>query len=818
VTFGAGANITGEITVGTLNLTSNNSYSFQSGRTVTITNNISFGSVCFGGVTIQSGTAGTQATLTKSSGIVSGQNLTLKDINAIGGATYNAYGSTNLGNNTGWNFAAAPALGSIGVIAENLATSTYSVVPVTGAVSYGWTPPAGMSIVSGNGTNSIVINYQGQSGQLCVNASNGCGATTTQSCLTIGCAAPVITAQPQAATICSGSTISLSTTATGNGLTYQWFKDGVSISGATNSTYSLSSSTSANSGSYTVKITSSCGANVTSSVATVTVNQPVSNITVSGVTIANGDYLWNGNTSNDGSVASNWFVNNNGVYTPATLAPTSSSKVYIVSYSDAGSCISNTNAANIPTSASFNSGNLFIGSGSIFSLSTNATLQVSGNLVNNGTFNSNNSTVIFNGTSAQNIGGSSPTTFNNLTINNSTGLTLNNSIQVNGALTLTSGRITLGTNNLTLGLSSSISGTPSASNMIVPQSTGELRKILNASNGLNPFTFPVGTTTGGNEYTPVQLDFLSATFGANAYVGVRVQDQRATTMNTSITSYINRNWIVEPSNISNYNYEIQLNYVQADYVGIAGDEGGLKPIKYSMVNGSGQWYQSDVQDFSNAIVQGTSFVNSTSNLIIWGGLTTFSEFGGAVGSNQPLPVELLNFSAQCEENHVELVWQTASEFNSSHFDLEKSRDGISWEKLAQIPAAGNSNDLLSYSYFDTNPLSQQYYRLHQFDIDGKDELFAPIAISCTENSSSYFTSYPNPSHEAFNVVIQDKDFLGYCNLIIRDNNGKQVYLESIEVKDGLNLFVINKSLVSGIYFLEIINSDGQKTTSKHVVK
>jgi hypothetical protein len=68
------------------------------------------------------------------------------------------------------------------------------------------------------------------------------------------------------------------------------------------------------------------------------------------------------------------------------------------------------------------------------------------------------------------------------------------------------------------------------------------------------------------------------------------------------------------------------------------------------------------------------------------------------------------------------------------------------------------------------------------------------------------------------VVIQDKDFLGYCNLIIRDNNGKQVYLESIEVKDGLNLFVVNKSLVSGIYFLEIINSDGQKTTSKHVVK
>jgi hypothetical protein len=818
LSFSAGGNINGENTIGTLSLTAFSTYNLQSGRTQTITNNINFGSACNSGVTIQSNTSGSAATISKTSGVMSGYNLSLKDITATGGATFNAYASTNLGNNTGWNFAAAPTLGAIGTITENLATSTYSVAPVTGAVSYAWTPPAGMTIASGNGTNSIVLNLNELTGQLCAMASNGCGSSTTQSCLTIGCAAPIITAQPQASSLCSGSTLILSTTATGAGLTYQWFKDAVSISGATNASYTVSSANSSHAGSYTVKVTSSCGANVTSSVAAVTVNQPVSNISVSGVTIANGDYLWNGNTSSDGSLASNWFVMNNGSYVTATVAPTSANKVYIVSYTDAGTCISNSNTASIPTSSSFVSGNLYIGTGSTFTVSPNSTLQVGGNLINNGSFTSTNATIVFNGAVAQNIGGSSPSSFTNLTLNNSNGLTLNNSIQVDGVLTLTSGRITLGTNNLTLGASSSIAGTMSSSTMLVPQSTGELRKVFNASNGLNAYVFPVGTTTGGNEYTPVQLDFASATFGANAYVSVRVQDQRCSTMNTSIASYINRNWIIEPSNITGYSYEVQLSYVQADYVGSAGDEGNLKPIKYSIVNGAGQWYQADIQDFTNTIVQGTSFTNSTNNLLIWSGLTTFSEFGGAVGTNQPLPVELLNFSAQCEENHVELVWQTASEFNSSHFDLEKSRDGISWEKLAQIPAAGNSNILLSYSYFDTNPLIQQYYRLHQFDIDGKDELFAPIAISCTENSSSYFVTYPNPSNETFNVVLKDKELEGASKLIIRDNNAKELYQISIEVKEGLNLFVVDKSLTPGLYFIEVVSADQERQTTKHVVK
>jgi hypothetical protein len=203
---------------------------------------------------------------------------------------------------------------------------------------------------------------------------------------------------------------------------------------------------------------------------------------------------------------------------------------------------------------------------------------------------------------------------------------------------------------------------------------------------------------------------------------------------------------------------------------------------------------------------------------MWSGLTTFSQFGGAVGTNQPLPVELLNFSAQCLESQIELTWQTASEFNSSHFVVEKTRDGETWSELTVVNAAGSSNEIITYTYEDNTVLSQQYYRLRQVDVDGAEKLYDPIVVNCTDNSSSYFTSYPNPSNEIFNVVLKDKEIEGGSKLIIRDNNAKELYQISIKVLEGLNLFVIDKPLTPGLYFIEIINSEDELITIKHVVK
>ncbi len=63
---------------------------------------------------LQSTTLGSQATLSQASGTVNVANLTIRDINAVGGAAWNAYtdqGNIDAGNVDGWDFGISPVVG-----------------------------------------------------------------------------------------------------------------------------------------------------------------------------------------------------------------------------------------------------------------------------------------------------------------------------------------------------------------------------------------------------------------------------------------------------------------------------------------------------------------------------------------------------------------------------------------------------------------------------------------------------------------------------------------------------------------------------------
>ncbi len=85
----------------------------------------------------------------------------------------------------------------------------------------------------------------------------------------------------------------------------------------------------------------------------------------------------------------------------------------------------------------------------------------------------------------------------------------------------------------------------------------------------------------------------------------------------------------------------------------------------------------------------------------------------------PLPVILTEFKGILQNNKTALLqWSTSAEYDSKHFELEKSIDGNSYRRIATLAAAGNSSITRNYSYTDREPLTEKnYYRLKSVDID-----------------------------------------------------------------------------------------------------
>ncbi|WP_035693776.1 choice-of-anchor L domain-containing protein, partial [Flavobacterium soli] len=104
---------------------------------------------------------------------------------------------------------------------------------------------------------------------------NDCQTVSSQTVVVTVNQLPAITVQPVApAAICVGEPISMSVSATGTGLTYQWYLNSVTlIPGATSANYNDPSVTLAEAGDYTVVVSGTCAPAVTSTIATVVVNE-----------------------------------------------------------------------------------------------------------------------------------------------------------------------------------------------------------------------------------------------------------------------------------------------------------------------------------------------------------------------------------------------------------------------------------------------------------------------------------------------------------------------------------------------------------------
>jgi hypothetical protein len=222
-----------------------------------------------------------------------------KDSSPLSGATSATYsiGATSAGDVGNYYVVVTNALGSatsatVAVTVSSASLPVFTTHPATQTVNAGETltltaatsgapTPTyqwfkGLDPISGatSSTYTVTAATADDAGTYTVVATNTQGPVTSNpAVITINSAAPVITTPPASVTVNVGDLINLSVVATGYPApTYQWFRGGVEIAGATGPSYTIATAATANAGSYTVTATNSLGSDTSATPAVVTVN------------------------------------------------------------------------------------------------------------------------------------------------------------------------------------------------------------------------------------------------------------------------------------------------------------------------------------------------------------------------------------------------------------------------------------------------------------------------------------------------------------------------------------------------------------------
>lgn len=194
----------------------------------------------------------------------------------------------------------------------------------------------------------------------------------------------------------------------------------------------------------------------------------------------------------------------------------------------------------------------------------------------------------------------------------------------------------------------------------------------------------------------------------------------------------------------------------------------------------------------------TSYTNAAA--ITGSGYISYATDGLGGGSfTGSLPVDLIYFDLK---NSNELVWQTASETNNDYFQVQRSKNGVEYETIAEVSGAGNSSEVLTYSYEVEN--GKYYYRLIQVDYDGAQEISHAITSEGPEESLEIVQ---RENSGDFYVLFKDDQLQ---ELEVIDVNGRLIMSRSISTSKNQRL---NFSILqSGFYIINL--RSGSSLTSK----
>jgi len=190
-----------------------------------------------------------------------------------------------------------------------------------------------------------------------------------------------------------------------------------------------------------------------------------------------------------------------------------------------------------------------------------------------------------------------------------------------------------------------------------------------------------------------------------------------------------------------------------------------------------------------------------------------------------LPVTYTSFTGKLDDKTVYLDWKTASEINSSHFEVERSFDATTFKTVGLVLDGFKADNGTTFYKFKDNSTELQsknyaYYRLKQIDKDGKHNYSTVVALALKSSASDVvkITVSPNPFVEKLNVQYNAVTN-GQAEIRLLNVNGQTVISTKANITSGSNNLQVNglSKLNTGMYILQLIK-DGVVIDNQKIIK
>ena len=192
------------------------------------------------------------------------------------------------------------------------------------------------------------------------------------------------------------------------------------------------------------------------------------------------------------------------------------------------------------------------------------------------------------------------------------------------------------------------------------------------------------------------------------------------------------------------------------------------------------------------------------------------EYVGQIWSSScglSLPINLLSFDATLQTNEVLLKWIAENPDRFNRFEIERSIDGIKFDKIGILAVQNNS----SYNFSDKNLPNNKvvYYRLKMVDNNGVFSYSTVVTIKLQVRFSNALV-YPNPTIGELNIKLYEPLYTS-STLQVLDVTGRMIKQQSVSA-NNVNIQLDVNDLSAGRYFIKITNSKQVINQSFVVIK